>query len=75
MIVSFPFAANTNMWRNVTFVGLPCVLGLTAWIFSKDHAHGHDQPGYSYLHIRNKDFPWGKDNLFDVLSGKAKHDK
>ena len=62
------------MWRNVTFVGLPCVLGLTAWIFSKDHGHGHDQPAYSYLQIRNKDFPWGKDNLFDVLSGKAKHE-
>ncbi|QDZ19324.1 putative subunit VIa of cytochrome c oxidase [Chloropicon primus] len=65
--------ANTNMWRNVTFVGLPIVGGLTVYIFSQAHHHGHEQPAYSYLQIRNKDFPWGtgKENLFDMLSGKA----
>merc|ERR1711887_36987 len=61
--------ANTNMWRNVTFVGL------TAYIFSQAHHHGSEQPAYSYLQIRNKDFPWGKANLFDVLSGKAKSEE
>merc|ERR1712070_418246 len=52
--------ANTNMWRNVTFVGLPCIVGLTAYIFSQAHHHGSEQPAYSYLQIRNKDFPWGR---------------
>merc|ERR1711907_904032 len=52
--------ANTNMWRNVTFVGLPCIVGLTAYIFSQAHHHGSEQPAYSYLQIRNKDFPWGE---------------
>mmetsp|Transcript_15714 Transcript_15714/g.39994 ORF Transcript_15714/g.39994 Transcript_15714/m.39994 type:complete len:104 (-) Transcript_15714:814-1125(-) len=64
--------ANTAMWRNVTFVGLPCIAGLTVYIFSKGHHHGEEQPAYSYLQIRNKEFPWGKCNLFDVLSGKCK---
>jgi len=72
---SLALAANTNMWRNVTFVGLPCIVGLTAYIFSQAHHHGSEQPAYSYLQIRNKDFPWGKANLFDVLSGKAKSEE
>ena len=55
-----PISANTNMWRNVTFVCLPVIVGLTAYIFSQSHAHGHEQPAYSYLQIRNKDFPWGE---------------
>lgn len=53
-------AANTNMWRNVTFVGLPCIVGLTAYIFSQAHHHGSEQPAYSYLQIRTKEFPWGE---------------
>ena len=57
---SLALAANTNMWRNVTFVGLPCIVGLTAYIFSQAHHHGSEQPAYSYLQIRNKDFPWGE---------------
>merc|ERR1712216_926707 len=67
--------ANTAMWRNVTFVGLPCIVGLTAYIFSQSHHHGHEQPAYSYLQIRNKEFPWGKDNLFDLLSGNVKKEE
>mmetsp|Transcript_1672 Transcript_1672/g.5576 ORF Transcript_1672/g.5576 Transcript_1672/m.5576 type:complete len:103 (+) Transcript_1672:26-334(+) len=63
--------ANTTLWRNVTFVGLPCIIGLAGYIFSQGHHHPEEQPAYSYLNIRNKEFPWGKCNLFDKLSGKC----
>ena len=54
------FLANTTLWRNVTFVGLPCIIGLAGYIFSQGHHHPEEQPAYSYLNIRNKEFPWGK---------------
>ncbi|KAH7446099.1 hypothetical protein KP509_01G039000 [Ceratopteris richardii] len=30
-----------------------------------EHHEEHERPEYSYLHIRNKEFPWGPDGLFE----------
>jgi hypothetical protein len=32
--------------------------------FTQSHDHGEEPPAYPYMQIRNKEFPWGNDNLF-----------
>ena len=36
-----------------------------AYDLSNAHPHEPHNPGYPYLHIRSKDFPWGPDGLFE----------
>ncbi|KAG0590437.1 hypothetical protein M758_1G107200 [Ceratodon purpureus] len=56
----------TFKWRNVT---IACVIGLIPMMFSTlsgDEEHHHEErPAYSYLRIRNKEFPWGPNGLFE----------
>eukprot|EP00850_Spirogloea_muscicola_P009719 SM000055S18253 [mRNA] locus=s55:366823:367834:- [translate_table: standard] len=59
-------AAEAAKWRNVTFAALAGCIGLTTYnlVGREEHEH-HDQPAYSYLHMRNKAFPWGPNGLFE----------
>ncbi|CAM6129059.1 unnamed protein product [Calypogeia fissa] len=55
-------------WRKLTFLGALGCLCLGIQTMSGDHAH-HDheeRPAYSYLHIRNKEFPWGYIKLINL---------
>lgn len=58
-------AAEMKKWRNITFVAIPLCGMLAVYNLSGHHEEGEESPAYSYLHIRNKDFPWGKCGLFE----------
>ncbi|KFK30393.1 hypothetical protein AALP_AA7G255200 [Arabis alpina] len=53
-------------WEKITYLGAASCTALAVWILSKGHHHGEDPPAYPYMHIRNKEFPWGPDGLFEV---------
>ncbi|CAN5955657.1 unnamed protein product [Sphagnum jensenii] len=61
----------THKWRKITAAAYVASIGMIFYTFAGDeHEHdehaGHaERPAYSYLHIRKKEFPWGK---FDPLS-------
>ncbi|KAJ3670081.1 hypothetical protein LUZ60_010405 [Juncus effusus] len=59
----------TAKWEKITYAGIVTCTILAAVNLSKGHHHFPDPPAYPYLHIRNKEFPWGPDGLFE-----AKHD-
>ena len=42
-----------------------CPAGMAVYDLSHTHAHKNTVPGLPYLHIRNKEFPWGPDGLFE----------
>ena len=71
-LTSLPCAAEMNKWRNVTIVAVPFCVGLMAYNLSKHHDHKEQHP-YPYMQKRQKPFPWGNDNLFDILGGKKEH--
>ena len=39
--------------------------GKAVYDLSQSHEHSSEEPEYPYLRIRNKDFPWGPDGLFE----------
>ncbi len=50
----------------VTFLAIP-VCAVKAFVdLSLEHEHGEDAPGYPYLRIRSKEFPWGDVGLFET---------
>ncbi|MCO5571994.1 hypothetical protein L7F22_025745 [Adiantum nelumboides] len=54
-------------WFRVTVAGYVVVSTLIVYNFmNPEHIGGQERPEYSYLHIRNKEFPWGADGLFEV---------
>ncbi|XP_042508961.1 cytochrome c oxidase subunit 6a, mitochondrial [Macadamia integrifolia] len=53
-------------WEKITYVGIVSCTILAIVNLSKGHPHTEEPPAYSYLHIRNKEFPWGPDGLFEV---------
>ncbi|CAF2248759.1 hypothetical protein BRARA_H01738 [Brassica rapa] len=53
-------------WEKITYLGIASCTALAAYVLSKGHHHGEDPPAYPYMHIRNKEFPWGPDGLFEV---------
>lgn len=59
-------AYETAKWEKITYAGIVCCTILAAINLSKGHPHSEDPPAYPYLHIRNKEFPWGPDGLFEV---------
>ncbi|KAJ6813723.1 cytochrome c oxidase subunit 6a, mitochondrial-like [Iris pallida] len=59
-------AYETAKWEKITYAGAVSCTILAAYNLSKGHPHHHDPPAYPYLHIRNKEFPWGPDGLFEV---------
>ncbi|XP_016436763.1 cytochrome c oxidase subunit 6a, mitochondrial-like [Nicotiana tabacum] len=59
-------AREASKWEKITYVGIVSCTILAAICLSKGHPHSDEPPAYSYLHIRNKEFPWGPDGLFEV---------
>ncbi|OMO56365.1 Cytochrome c oxidase, subunit VIa [Corchorus capsularis] len=63
-------AYETAKWEKITYLGIAGCTLLAIYNLSKGHPHHEEPPAYPYLHIRNKEFPWGPDGLFEV---KEKH--
>ncbi|KAH6759907.1 cytochrome c oxidase-like protein [Perilla frutescens var. hirtella] len=59
-------AAEASKWEKITYVGIVACTTLAIFNLSKGHPHYDEPPAYPYLHIRNKEFPWGPDGLFEV---------
>ncbi|KAI5650922.1 hypothetical protein M9H77_36927 [Catharanthus roseus] len=59
-------AAEAAKWEKITYAGIVTCTLLTIYNLSKGHPHHEEPPAYPYLHIRNKEFPWGPDGLFEV---------
>mmetsp|Transcript_28046 Transcript_28046/g.72152 ORF Transcript_28046/g.72152 Transcript_28046/m.72152 type:complete len:102 (+) Transcript_28046:117-422(+) len=57
--------AECKKWKTVTMVVFPGCFVLSAYFLSQPHEHHEKPPAYSYLHIRNKTFPWGDCGLFE----------
>jgi len=59
-------ADETHKWRSVTIAAYILCITLGVYTFAnEEHNHENGSPAYSYLHIRNKEFPWGEDGLFE----------
>ncbi|KAL3525556.1 hypothetical protein ACH5RR_013928 [Cinchona calisaya] len=58
-------AAEAEKWKKITIAGIATCFVLSVYNLSKGHPHFDDPPPYPYLHIRNKEFPWGPDGLFE----------
>ncbi|KAE8715760.1 Cytochrome c oxidase subunit 6a [Hibiscus syriacus] len=59
-------AYETAKWEKITYLGIATCTILGIYNLSKGHPHHEEPPAYPYLHIRNKEFPWGPDGLFEV---------
>ncbi|KAK4262451.1 hypothetical protein QN277_028008 [Acacia crassicarpa] len=67
-------AYETAKWEKITYLGIATCTVLAIYNLSKGHPHHEEPPdifffvvqAYSHLHIRNKEFPWGPDGLFEV---------
>nr|GFA66744.1 cytochrome c oxidase subunit 6A, mitochondrial [Tanacetum cinerariifolium]GFA66752.1 cytochrome c oxidase subunit 6A, mitochondrial [Tanacetum cinerariifolium]GFA70480.1 cytochrome c oxidase subunit 6A, mitochondrial [Tanacetum cinerariifolium] len=59
-------AREASKWEKITYVGIVACSVLAVVNLSKGHPHFDEPPAYPYLHIRNKEFPWGPDGLFEV---------
>ncbi|XP_076938500.1 cytochrome c oxidase subunit 6a, mitochondrial-like [Bidens hawaiensis] len=59
-------AREAAKWEKITYVGAAACTILAIVNLSKGHPHFEEPPAYPYLHIRNKEFPWGPDGLFEV---------
>ncbi|OVA20960.1 Cytochrome c oxidase [Macleaya cordata] len=61
-------AYETAKWEKITYAGIVSCTALAIYNLSKGHPHFDEPPAYPYMHIRNKEFPWGLDlgmELFD----------
>ncbi|KAI9074636.1 hypothetical protein K1719_043477 [Acacia pycnantha] len=56
----------TAKWEKITYLGIATCTVLAIYNLSKGHPHHEEPPAYPYLHIRNKEFPWGPDGLFEI---------
>jgi len=54
-----------NKWKYVTFAAVPVCIGIAIYDLSGEHEHPHEEPKYSYMNIKSKEFPWGECPLFD----------
>ncbi|PIA46572.1 hypothetical protein AQUCO_01500250v1 [Aquilegia coerulea] len=59
-------AYETAKWEKITYLGIATCTIFAIYTLSKGHPHFDEPPAYSYMHIRNKEFPWGPDGLFEV---------
>ncbi|KAL6993915.1 Cytochrome c oxidase subunit 6A [Sarracenia purpurea var. burkii] len=59
-------ARETAKWEKITYAGIVSCTVLAVYNLSKGHPHYEEPPPYPYLHVRNKEFPWGPDGLFEV---------
>ncbi|XP_042493242.1 cytochrome c oxidase subunit 6a, mitochondrial-like [Macadamia integrifolia] len=58
-------AYEAEKWEKITYVGVAVCTILAIYNLSKRHPHYEEPPPYPYLHIRNKEFPWGDHSLFE----------
>ncbi|XP_055805483.1 cytochrome c oxidase subunit 6a, mitochondrial-like [Solanum dulcamara] len=58
-------AREASKWEKITYVAIISSTILAVVNLSKGHPHSEEPPAYPYLHIRNKEFPWGPDGLFE----------
>lgn len=56
----FALAEEAVKWERITYAGIATCTVLAMFNLSKGHQEFPDPPPNPYLHIRNKDFPWGK---------------
>ncbi|CAA7404285.1 unnamed protein product [Spirodela intermedia] len=66
-------AHETAKWEKITYAGIVSCTILAIYSLSKGHAHFDEPPPYPYLHIRNKEFPWGPDGLFETKDHHGDH--
>ncbi|KAM7524318.1 hypothetical protein LguiA_014220 [Lonicera macranthoides] len=59
-------ARETAKWEKITYAGIVSCTILAVVNLSKGHPHHEEPPAYPYMRIRNKEFPWGPDGLFEV---------
>ncbi|CAH9105435.1 unnamed protein product [Cuscuta europaea] len=59
-------AQEAAKWEKITYGGIVACTILAGVILSKGHPHHDEPPAYPYMHIRNKEFPWGPDGLFET---------
>ncbi|CAN6910590.1 hypothetical protein Bca4012_086309 [Brassica carinata] len=59
-------AYESGKWESIAYLGIFSCTLIAAYVLSEGHQHGEDPPAYPYMHIRNKEFPWGPDGLFEV---------
>ncbi|KAL8493361.1 hypothetical protein ACS0TY_024539 [Phlomoides rotata] len=59
-------AVEAAKWEKISYLGIASCTILACYILSKGHPHHEEPPPYRYLHIRNKEFPWDPDGLFEV---------
>ncbi|XP_019173158.1 PREDICTED: cytochrome c oxidase subunit 6a, mitochondrial-like [Ipomoea nil] len=58
-------AQEAAKWEKISYVAIAASTILAIVNLSKGHPHHEEPPAYPYLHIRNKEFPWGPDGLFE----------
>ncbi|CAN4083086.1 unnamed protein product [Withania somnifera] len=58
-------AREAAKWEKITYVAIISSTILAVVNLTKGHSHSEEPPAYPYLHIRNKEFPWGPDGLFE----------
>ncbi|KAF8395985.1 hypothetical protein HHK36_017596 [Tetracentron sinense] len=61
-------AYETAKWEKITYAGIVSCTALATYCLSKGHPHHEEPPAYPYLHIRNKEFPWG---MFHYIHGSV----
>ncbi|GAV88134.1 COX6A domain-containing protein [Cephalotus follicularis] len=61
-------AREAAKWEKITYLGIASCTVLAIYNLSKGHPHFEEPPPYPYLRIRNKEFPWGPDGLFENKS-------
>ncbi|KAI3865171.1 hypothetical protein MKX03_016111 [Papaver bracteatum] len=47
-------------WEKISYAGIASCTTFAVWTLSKGHPHAEEQLAYPCMHIRNKEFPWGK---------------
>nr|ABK21401.1 unknown [Picea sitchensis]ABK27052.1 unknown [Picea sitchensis]ABR16190.1 unknown [Picea sitchensis] len=66
-------AYETEKWKKITIAGIIACTALATYSLSGEHEHFEESPAYPYLHIRNKEFPWGPDGLFERKKHHSDH--
>uniref|UniRef100_J3LT94 Cytochrome c oxidase subunit n=1 Tax=Oryza brachyantha TaxID=4533 RepID=J3LT94_ORYBR len=66
-------AHETAKWEKITYAGIVTCTLLAAYNLSKGHPHFDEPPAYPYLHIRNKEFPWGSYEKLKVTNKCHEH--
>ncbi|KAF3333779.1 hypothetical protein FCM35_KLT01470 [Carex littledalei] len=70
---NFDEAKEASKWEKITYAGIATCTVLAIYNLSHGHHEFPEPPPYPYLHIRNKEFPWGPDGLFENKKKHADH--